>query len=343
MHFVTQANICPISNHFTGDLKGSRGTGCHKKHFSLNTDKLFSSPRTVITWGERGMCVRGRDPYTGTDLEMAWTIDGIKLPVKERNQYVFKGEAGRLWCMRVGFIDTARCVRRSWKRTITWIRSTYPTNLDTQEKTAHVRVCICIIPVWVPLLQRYSVQCLTSTQATKKENQSFLQEGSCARLGWERKNERAEWAVTAFENELLGGRHHDAISLGIAQGGSSARDGVGWRPRRAKEKNKTNEDRKGFFNSIETMLITTKDNTSCSLSHSCRLPSQSYTLNNLLLTRHLGQRVWPDCNTHGPQIPALIPTQWWERNLNLQGQGGWCGMQNTARTENSKLLQIHVE
>lgn len=28
-------------------------------------------------------------------------IDGLKLPVKERNQYVFKGEAGCMWCMRV--------------------------------------------------------------------------------------------------------------------------------------------------------------------------------------------------------------------------------------------------
>lgn len=28
-------------------------------------------------------------------------IDGLKLPVKERNQYVFKGEAGCMRCMRV--------------------------------------------------------------------------------------------------------------------------------------------------------------------------------------------------------------------------------------------------
>lgn len=58
------------------------------------------------------MCVRGRDAYTGADLERAWLIDRIKLPAKERNQYVFKGEAGCMWCMRVGFIDTARRVQR---------------------------------------------------------------------------------------------------------------------------------------------------------------------------------------------------------------------------------------
>lgn len=58
------------------------------------------------------MCVRGRDAYTGADLERAWPIDRIKLPVKEKNQYVFKGEAGCMWCMRVGFIDTARRVQR---------------------------------------------------------------------------------------------------------------------------------------------------------------------------------------------------------------------------------------
>lgn len=58
------------------------------------------------------MCVRGRDAYTGADLERAWPIDHIKLPVKEKNQYVFKGVAGYLWCMRVGFIDTARRVQR---------------------------------------------------------------------------------------------------------------------------------------------------------------------------------------------------------------------------------------
>lgn len=57
------------------------------------------------------MCVIRRDPYTGTDLERAWTIDRIKLPVKERNQYVFKGKAGCMWRMRVGFIDTARCIQ----------------------------------------------------------------------------------------------------------------------------------------------------------------------------------------------------------------------------------------
>ena len=58
------------------------------------------------------MCVRGRDAYTGADLERAWPIDRIKLPAKERNQYVFKGEAGCMWCVRVGFIDTARRVQR---------------------------------------------------------------------------------------------------------------------------------------------------------------------------------------------------------------------------------------
>lgn len=54
------------------------------------------------------MCVRGRDAPTGADLERARPIDRIKLPVKDRNQYVFKSEAGCMWCMRVGFIDSAR-------------------------------------------------------------------------------------------------------------------------------------------------------------------------------------------------------------------------------------------
>lgn len=38
-----------------------------------------------------------RDAHAGADLERAGPIDGIKLPVKERNQYVFKGEAGCMW------------------------------------------------------------------------------------------------------------------------------------------------------------------------------------------------------------------------------------------------------
>lgn len=58
------------------------------------------------------MCVRGRDAYAGADLERAPEINHVKLPAKERNQYVFKGEAGCLWCMRVAFIDTARGIRR---------------------------------------------------------------------------------------------------------------------------------------------------------------------------------------------------------------------------------------
>lgn len=38
------------------------------------------------------MCVRGRDAYTGADLERACLIDHIKLPVKERNQYGLKAK-----------------------------------------------------------------------------------------------------------------------------------------------------------------------------------------------------------------------------------------------------------
>lgn len=109
--FVKEANMHSI---LTG-TKGEWGTRCRVKHFSLLMQTNCSlSPRTIITWGERGsMCVRGRDAYTGADLERAWPIDRIKLPAKERNQYVFKGEAGCMWRMRVGFIDTARRVQ--WK------------------------------------------------------------------------------------------------------------------------------------------------------------------------------------------------------------------------------------
>lgn len=78
---------------------------------SLNADKLFPQPKDshyLRVGNKSSVCVRGRDAYTGADLERAWPIDRIKLPVKERNQYVFKGEAGCMWRMRVGFIDTAR-------------------------------------------------------------------------------------------------------------------------------------------------------------------------------------------------------------------------------------------
>lgn len=57
------------------------------------------------------MRVVRRDPYTGADLERAWTINHIKLPVKGRNQYVFKGKAGYMWRMRVGFIDATRRIQ----------------------------------------------------------------------------------------------------------------------------------------------------------------------------------------------------------------------------------------
>jgi len=59
------------------------------------------------------MCVRGRDAYTGADLERAPTIDRIKLPAKERKINMFlKAKRGCMWCMRVGLIDTARRVQR---------------------------------------------------------------------------------------------------------------------------------------------------------------------------------------------------------------------------------------
>lgn len=89
--------------------------------FCLNAGKLSLHPKDSHYLrrvregggggGGSGVCVRRRDAYTGADLERAWPIDGIKLPVKERNQYVFKGEAGCMWRMRAGFIDTARRVQ----------------------------------------------------------------------------------------------------------------------------------------------------------------------------------------------------------------------------------------
>lgn len=88
-------------------------TGCHKKHFQMQTNSPRQLPATQgqsLPEGKETVCVRGRDAYTGADLERAWPIDCIKLPVKDRNQYVFKDEAGCMWRMRVGFIDTTRCV-----------------------------------------------------------------------------------------------------------------------------------------------------------------------------------------------------------------------------------------
>lgn len=90
-------------------------TGCHKKHFQTQTNSPRQLPATQGQSLPEGketvcVCVRGRDSYTGADLERACPIDRIKLPVKERNQYVFKDEAGCMWLMRVGFIDTTRCV-----------------------------------------------------------------------------------------------------------------------------------------------------------------------------------------------------------------------------------------
>lgn len=69
---------------------------------------ILSPQGQSLPEGKEPVCVRGRDAYTGADLERAPEIDHVKLPAKERNQYVFKGEADCLWCMRVGFIDTFR-------------------------------------------------------------------------------------------------------------------------------------------------------------------------------------------------------------------------------------------
>lgn len=132
--------ICSI----TKDCEGGRMTEYHEKHRTALMRTIYSpSPRTIITWGERGgMCVRGRDAYTGADLERAWPIDHIKLPAKVKNQYVFKGEASYLWCMSVGFIDTARRVQRDpccWKRTITFRGQVVSFPLLICNNTRHLR------------------------------------------------------------------------------------------------------------------------------------------------------------------------------------------------------------
>lgn len=180
--FVKEANMHSI---LTG-TKGEWGTRCRVKHFSLLMQTNCSlSPRTIITWGERGsMCVRGRDAYTGADLERAWPIDRIKLPAKERNQYVFKGEAGCMWRMRVGFIDTARRVQ--WKavpekdnhisRSSGFISNAYLQNQDLWGiicmKSA--RVCVCARSNNATVVSHYHCRMLTIVgEAQITQSQKF--------------------------------------------------------------------------------------------------------------------------------------------------------------------------
>lgn len=69
------------------------------------------NPRTVITWGEETVCVLEEEMLIlvlilkGPDRSMALS----SLWKREINMF-FKGEAGCMWLMRVGFIDTTRRV-----------------------------------------------------------------------------------------------------------------------------------------------------------------------------------------------------------------------------------------
>lgn len=130
----------------------------------LNADKLFLQTKdNHYLRGNGSMCVRGRDAYTGADLERAPAIDRVKLPVKERNQYVFKGEAGCMRCMRVGSIDTARRVEkrsRYCKSAITFRGQVVSFPILICKIMTPVRrmrlewlhVCGLCISVWVPII-----------------------------------------------------------------------------------------------------------------------------------------------------------------------------------------------
>ena len=59
--------------------------------------------------GRGALGVRGRDAYTGTDLERASGIDRIKLSAEGGNQYVVKGEERLHVVWRVSsHVDTIR-------------------------------------------------------------------------------------------------------------------------------------------------------------------------------------------------------------------------------------------
>lgn len=114
---LKETNILWFAVLRSGENGGLDATRTASKHRQTAPASSLQSKDSHYLRGKRQcVCVRGRDAYTSADLERAWPIDRIKLPVKERNQYVFKDEAGCMWCMRVGFIDTTRCIERShWK------------------------------------------------------------------------------------------------------------------------------------------------------------------------------------------------------------------------------------
>ena len=58
----------------------------------------------VCVYEREGVSVSVCEAYAGADLERPWVLIALKLAAKVRNQYVFKGKEGCMWC--VSFIDT---------------------------------------------------------------------------------------------------------------------------------------------------------------------------------------------------------------------------------------------
>lgn len=90
------------------------------------------------------MFVRGRDAYTGADLGRPGLSIALKLSANWRNQYVFKGEAGCMWRVRVGFIDTRQIHRVDDAQTMADKRSEFEVRSPNSQqlfRSTRSRIC----------------------------------------------------------------------------------------------------------------------------------------------------------------------------------------------------------